>query len=195
MGWDDSSFGGISNAARAAQRLLSRFLSRQAAGRPPRGWFYYLFDLLSKPVPDLRRAFGYRRCRRFPEAQKRNLGDRAGNRDPRQTSKGVPMKRVFILAILMTTSIVAFAREGTAEGNWLGTLDTSRGKLRMLVSLHTAADGTYIASAMSVDEGGARLAFSNVEVDGGSVRLRIDTPAVRFEGSLSPDGATLKGTW
>ena len=105
------------------------------------------------------------------------------------------MKRVFILAILMTIAIAAIAREATVEGNWLGTLDTGGAKLRMLVSLQKAADGTYIASATSIDEGGARLAFSNVEVDGGSVRLRIDRPAVRFEGSLSPDGSTLRGTW
>src|SRR5690242_3965146 len=103
------------------------------------------------------------------------------------------MRRVLILAILVQISVVAIARQATVEGTWLGTLDNGRAKLRILISLQRAADGTYVASATSIDEGGARLAFSNVEVNGGSVRLRIDAPSVRFEGLLSQDGATLKG--
>jgi len=69
------------------------------------------------------------------------------------------MRRVFILALLIPISIVAVAREATVEGNWPGTLDTGRAKLRMFVSIQKAADGTYADSATSIDEGGAKAGF------------------------------------
>ncbi len=81
------------------------------------------------------------------------------------------------------------------DGAWQGLLTAGEQKLRITVHVHTGADGALRILFSSVDQGGAPIAAKNEKFDG-SV-LSFDIPIVRghYEGKLSVDKNTIRGTW
>jgi hypothetical protein len=97
------------------------------------------------------------------------------------------------LAITLLASAAQIAPAG-AEGTWEGTLTAGQGKLRLIVDISKAADGLYVGSLNSVDQG-AKMPIDTIQVTGDTVRFELKPISGTFEGSLNADKTQLKGTW
>jgi uncharacterized protein (TIGR03435 family) len=75
---------------------------------------------------------------------------------------------------------------------WQGTLHAGR-DLRTVIKISKADDGGYKAVFYSIDQSGDGISASKVTLDG--TTLKITLAFGSYEGTLSPDGKTITGTW
>jgi pimeloyl-ACP methyl ester carboxylesterase len=80
------------------------------------------------------------------------------------------------------------------EGDWQGALAAGPTSLHVVFHFTKSLDTAYSAM-LEVVEQKARIPVDNVKVDGDSVRAEIKAVQGVFEGTLSADKSTLKGTW
>lgn len=80
------------------------------------------------------------------------------------------------------------------DGDWDGVLNVNGAKLRLTLHVKTSpAEGT-IASLDSVDQNANGLPVTAIHHDGAKVDFAM-TIGATFDGTLSPDGQTIAGTW
>lgn len=103
-------------------------------------------------------------------------------------------------AIVLCAGAVAQAQpaaqpSGSAalEGDWTGQLDAGAVKLRALLHVHTR-DGRTVATLDSPDQNATGLP-ATITVDAGRVQITATGANGAFDGDLSADGASLKGSW
>jgi uncharacterized protein (TIGR03435 family) len=90
-------------------------------------------------------------------------------------------------------SLTADSSQGIT-GTWQGTLQVGR-DLRNVVKISKADDG-YKAVFYFIDQsGGEGFPASKVTLDGPSLKMTLLSASATYEGKLSPDGKTIKGTW
>ena len=104
------------------------------------------------------------------------------------------MQRLVLLFAIMTTA-QAQSPNGGLDGSWQGTLAAGPAKLRLVLSVFKADDGTYLGTLISVDQNGARIPINRIDVTGSSVRLELSAINGSFQGSISEDRKQLTGTW
>src|SRR5258707_1138926 len=94
---------------------------------------------------------------------------------------------------------IALAQGGqggpSLEGNWLGTLSTQPGRLRLALKVTKAADGSLAATLDSLDQGAKNLPVSMIRQNGRTVEFELKAIGGAFEGTLTADGAALVGEW
>jgi pimeloyl-ACP methyl ester carboxylesterase len=91
---------------------------------------------------------------------------------------------------------MALAQGGPGvEGNWMGSLNTQPGKLRLALKVAKAADGSLSANLDSLDQGAKNLPVSMIRQSGRSVVFELALIGGSFDGALTPDGAELVGEW
>lgn len=91
----------------------------------------------------------------------------------------------------------AAARTLTAhalEGYWLGSLPRGQGTMRIGFQLRTEADGTITGVLDDPDSRVLGIPISAIEVNGVSVRFRVDLLDGVFEGNLR-NASSLSGSW
>jgi CubicO group peptidase (beta-lactamase class C family) len=98
-------------------------------------------------------------------------------------------------ASLLLAASPAFAFSQTAsfaDGIWLGTLHAGAQSLRIQVHLQAGADKSCVLD--SVDQ---KAFGTSCTLTAGADQLTIDVPAVggKWQGSISSDAKTLRGTW
>ena len=76
----------------------------------------------------------------------------------------------FLLAL--TQPLTAQGGPGV-EGNWLGTLDTGPVKLRLVLKVAKAADGSLSAKMDSLDQGAKDLPVSSIVQNGMAVKCEL----------------------
>ncbi len=79
------------------------------------------------------------------------------------------------------------------EGTWKGTLGTDGG-LRLVLTLVNHNDGTASGVLENLDEGGLHIPVAITE-HGANVTIETSVVPGSFSGTMSDDGATLKGTY
>lgn len=85
------------------------------------------------------------------------------------------------------------ARPGGIAGEWNGAI---AGKLRVIVRVDRAADGSLHGSLESVDQGHVKLDIDEVAFDGKkSVRFEMKKIAAAYDAELNADGSEMSGTW
>jgi pimeloyl-ACP methyl ester carboxylesterase len=107
----------------------------------------------------------------------------------------------FVLAALMVPA-AGLARDRaqaasaapTLAGTWSGTLTTPAAALRLSLTVTAAADGGLVGVLDSVDQG-QKLPVSALTSQNGVVRFQVPSVGGSFEGTLSPDGSQVQGTW
>jgi len=104
--------------------------------------------------------------------------------------------RTFLLAGLLIVAAIASALAATPDrfaGDWAGALDVGQ-KLRLVFHL-THADGAWSGTVDSIDQSAMGIPIGTVTIDG--LKLHLDLPAIKgaYDGTLSGDGAHIKGTW
>jgi len=82
----------------------------------------------------------------------------------------------------------------SAEGTWLGKLNTGALSLRMVFRIASTPMG-WTAKVQSPDQSTAWLDTSSVTVSGGTVTIAVQKLSGIFSGTLSTDGKTLNGNW
>jgi hypothetical protein len=80
------------------------------------------------------------------------------------------------------------------EGVWNGTLSAGEKKLRLSLTIANQPDGTALAHAVSVDEGGLTIP-TVVSQSGRSVKIETRGVITSYVATLNEAGTELSGTW
>jgi hypothetical protein len=80
------------------------------------------------------------------------------------------------------------------DGDWLATLDTSVGKLRMVLHVVNTEDG-LTANMDSLDQNANGLQVTSMTRSGASLKFKMNPIAGSYDGTISQDLSTFSGTW
>jgi uncharacterized protein (TIGR03435 family) len=95
------------------------------------------------------------------------------------------------LAALSATAIFA----QNVVGTWQGTLQTPNQPLRLVMKLTRADDESLKAMLYSIDQNGRGIPASAVTLKGSAFKFAVPAIGGSYEGALSADGTTIKGTF
>lgn len=90
---------------------------------------------------------------------------------------------------------LTFSLAAGLEGDWSGALEAGGQKLRLVVHLKAAPDGSLSGSLDSVDQGANGLPLSAVKISGDEVALELAVAQASFVGRLNPARDEMKGEW
>jgi pimeloyl-ACP methyl ester carboxylesterase len=98
--------------------------------------------------------------------------------------------------LLMTVSLNAFGQtqNRTIEGNWLGAIEFSGNKLRMVLKVSKNADGTFSAKFDSPDQGANNLPLDSISQQEKTIRFEGKNYGLSYEGALGESGDEINGT-
>jgi pimeloyl-ACP methyl ester carboxylesterase len=100
-----------------------------------------------------------------------------------------------ILAVVAVQA-AALAQGGpSVEGNWLGSLNTQPGRLRLALKVTKAVNGSLAATLDSLDQGAKNLPVSMIRQSGRTVAFELKAIGGAFDGALTADGSELVGEW
>jgi non-heme chloroperoxidase len=97
--------------------------------------------------------------------------------------------------VAMVLSSTLYAQDIT--GDWQGTLKAGI-ELRLIIRISKQADGNWQAMLSSIDQSpdwGSGAPANTVSLEGSDFKLKIDAVKGTYEGTLSADGNSIKGTW
>jgi uncharacterized protein (TIGR03435 family) len=83
---------------------------------------------------------------------------------------------------------------GDISGDWQGTLQTPTKALRIVEKI-SKADKGWAVRMYSIDQGGQGFNGSSVVLDGSAFKFTIELIGGTFQGTVSPDGNSIVGTW
>lgn len=81
------------------------------------------------------------------------------------------------------------------EGTWLGALDFSGEKLRIVFNITRNDDGSFISTLDSPDQGAKAIPVAETTFKDRKLHLEVSIIKGSFDGTLSEDGAKLEGSW
>jgi len=99
--------------------------------------------------------------------------------------------KTLALAALSATAILA----QNVVGTWQGTLQTPNRPLRLVMKLTRADDESLKATLYSIDQNGRGIPASVVTLKGSAFKFTVPGIGANYEGVLSADGTTIKGTF
>ena len=86
------------------------------------------------------------------------------------------------------------AKPSDIDGDWLGTLTTGMGKLRLVLHLINTEDG-LTATMDSLDQGANGLPVTSITRTGASLKFEMKGIGGAYDGTISADLSTFSGTW
>lgn len=81
------------------------------------------------------------------------------------------------------------------QGSWQGIIEAGSTRLRLILKLFKADDGTLKALLDSPDQGATNLPVDTVVFKDGVLRFEMKQLSAEYEGTLSRDGLQILGTW
>jgi len=99
------------------------------------------------------------------------------------------------LGLVIVLSISISAQIATLEGNWLGAIETSGIKLRLVLKVIKSSDGSLAAKLDSIDQGANDLEVETFKREGKSVRFEAKKFGISYEGALNETGDEISGTF
>ncbi|HEY0458261.1 MAG TPA: alpha/beta fold hydrolase [Pyrinomonadaceae bacterium] len=100
------------------------------------------------------------------------------------------------LIFLSFTSLTVFGQNNSGiDGSWLGTLDVSGMKLRLVLKVSKTADGTLSAKLDSPDQGATDLPVDSVVQKDKTVSFSAAKFGISYEGTLGEKGDEIAGTF
>src|SRR4051794_38509479 len=97
------------------------------------------------------------------------------------------------LALAALSATALFAQN--IVGTWQGTLQTPNRPLRLVMKLTRADDESLKAMFYSIDQNGRGVPASVVALKGLAFKFAVPAIGGSYEGTLSADGTTIKGTF
>lgn len=100
------------------------------------------------------------------------------------------------ILILIVLSLPVFAQNenGKIEGNWLGILDVSGIKLRLVLKV-AKADGGFTAKLDSIDQGAKDLPIDLITLEDNKMSFSAAQFGMSYEGTLNKKGDEISGTF
>ncbi len=95
------------------------------------------------------------------------------------------------LAALSATALFA----QNIVGTWQGTLQTPNRPLRLVMKLTRGDDESLKGTLYSIDQNGRPIPASAVTFKGSALKFTVPSIGGNYEGALSADGTTIKGTF
>jgi fermentation-respiration switch protein FrsA (DUF1100 family) len=86
------------------------------------------------------------------------------------------------------------AKASDIDGDWLGTLDTGMGRLRLVLHVINTEDGLS-ATLDSLDQNAKGIPVTSITRKGSSLKFDVKSVGGSYEGTISPDFGTFTGTW
>lgn len=97
-----------------------------------------------------------------------------------------------ILTIVLVSAVIPQNAAGI-EGNWLGALEFNGMKLRLLVKIARAADGSLTAKLDSLDQGASDLPIETITQKDDAISFEAKQYGLSFQGTLSEKGDEIGG--
>ena len=86
------------------------------------------------------------------------------------------------------------AKPSDIDGDWLGTLDTGMGRLRLLLHITNTEDG-LTATMDSLDQGANGLPVNSIARTGAELKFDMKSIGGSYDGTIGTDLGTITGTW
>jgi pimeloyl-ACP methyl ester carboxylesterase len=118
-----------------------------------------------------------------------------------KVQKGKTMKDLidelfFVLMLLIVLPLTGFGQSNTSiEGNWLGTLEVSGAKLRLVLKVSKSPDGLLVARLDSIDQGANDLEINLITQQDKAIRFEANKYGLSYEGTLTEKGDEINGTF
>jgi len=111
--------------------------------------------------------------------------------EPEQPPAPITLKRTAPQA----ASTPAESAPTSIVGDWSGTLEAGPAKLRLLLHIKAAPDGTLTGTLDSIDQGANGIPVSSVAFTNGKLELNVAAVNGTYEGAVNKDGNEITGTW
>ncbi len=95
---------------------------------------------------------------------------------------------------LLVATLLLSSNAVPDETQWLGTLDVGVVKLRLQINVDESPDG-LTGVMISLDQGKSVIELDSITMDAGKVTFSAKTIGVIYEGNMSNDETTVKGTF
>jgi hypothetical protein len=89
----------------------------------------------------------------------------------------------------------AAAAQPSVVGDWSGTLEAGPAKLRLLLHIKAAQDGTLTGALDSIDQGANGIPISTAAFKDGKLELSVAAVNGTYEGTLNQAATEITGTW
>jgi len=86
------------------------------------------------------------------------------------------------------------AKASDIDGDWLGTLDTGMGRLRLVLHVINTEDG-LTATMDSPDQNAKGIPVTSITRNASSLKFEVKAVGGSYDGSISSDLGTFTGTW
>ncbi|MBS1787120.1 MAG: alpha/beta fold hydrolase [Acidobacteria bacterium] len=100
---------------------------------------------------------------------------------------------VLVATLIAGTVFAALRQDLNIEGNWEGTLNVGAVKLRLVLKVTKAADGSLTAKADSPDQGATDLAVDVVTFKDGALHFEMKRLMASYDGKFNPDSSQFTG--
>jgi pimeloyl-ACP methyl ester carboxylesterase len=80
-------------------------------------------------------------------------------------------------------------------GTWEGVLDVGSARLRLVLHVRRAGDGSMSGTLDSPDQGASEIPATEVSVSGGALRFVVASIGMTYTATLQPDGVRMAGTF
>jgi uncharacterized protein (TIGR03435 family) len=104
------------------------------------------------------------------------------------------MKKMLLWIVAFTTLVGGAAAAQDITGTWQGTLHAGR-DLRIVLKVSKEDKGALKATFYSIDQGGQGFSASPITLQGSTIKMSVSAIQGTYEGTLSADGTTIKGSW
>lgn len=105
-------------------------------------------------------------------------------------SRGIVCAFFAVVLVLLSGSLPA----QEIAGNWQGTLDTGKQKLRLVLQIEKAADGSLKGRAYSIDQTPSPADLTTISFSNAALKFTVDSFHASYEGTMTGDGKTINGT-
>jgi hypothetical protein len=109
-------------------------------------------------------------------------------------TQGMPLDLNFHRGGIVEKPAPKAAKPSPIDGDWLGTLDTGMGKLRLVLHIVNTEAG-LTATMDSVDQGAMGLPVTSIRRTESSLQLEMKTIGGSYDATLSKDLSAFDGTW
>lgn len=103
-----------------------------------------------------------------------------------------------LLGLASALGVAAGSEPASVEGTWEGILDasaTGQGKLRVVLHVSKAKDGSLTGTLDSPDQGAAGIPIDTITYKDPSFRLEANSIGGLYEGNVNKDKSEIAGQW
>src|SRR5215831_1666507 len=100
-----------------------------------------------------------------------------------------------ILSLIFLSAVAYSAPAPDIAGNWLGTLQIEKTKLRIQFRINKTPEKMLVATMDSLDQGLRDIPVEKVILNDNKVLLDVKFIEGRFEGAVDSTGDSMAGTW